>query len=57
MTILRTAPPVQVRTSPPRLRQWDWVLVLAAVSLSLLGGVLIWSATAARLTAAGQWAG
>ena len=57
MTILRTAPPVQVRTSPPRLRQWDWVLVLAAVSLSLLGGVLIWSATAARLTASGQWAG
>ncbi len=57
MTTLRTAPPVQVRTSPPRLRQWDWVLVLAAVSLSLLGGVLIWSATSARLTAAGQWAG
>ncbi len=57
MTILRTAPPVQVRTSPPRLRQWDWVLVLAAFSLSLLGGVLIWSATSARLAAAGQWAG
>ncbi len=57
MTILRTAPPVQVRTSPPRLRQWDWVLVLAAVSLSMLGAVLIWSATSARLTAVGQWAG
>jgi rod shape determining protein RodA len=45
------------RTSPPRLRQWDWVLVLAAVSLCLLGAALIWSATSARLVAAGQWSG
>ena len=45
------------RTSPPRLRQWDWVLVLSAVSLCLLGAALIWSATSARLVAAGQWSG
>jgi rod shape determining protein RodA len=45
------------RTSPPRLRQWDWVLVLAAVSLCLLGAALIWSATSARLVASGQWSG
>lgn len=57
MTALRTAPPVRGRTSPPRLAQWDWPLVLAAVSLSLLGSVLVWSATSARLAAAGAWPG
>ncbi len=57
MTVLRTAPPLRPRTSPPRLRQWDWLLLLPAATLSLLGVVLIWSATSARLTAAGQWPG
>ncbi len=57
MTLLRSAPPMGARTSPPRLRQWDWVLVLSAVSLCLLGVALIWSATSARLVAAGQWSG
>jgi rod shape determining protein RodA len=57
MTLLRTAPPMGARTSPPRLRQWDWVLVLSAVSLCLLGAALIWSATSARLVAGGQWSG
>ncbi len=57
MTVLRTAPPLRPRTSPPRLRQWDWLLVLPAATLSLLGAALIWSATSARLTAAGQWSG
>ena len=57
MTLLRAAPQVGARTSPPRLRQWDWLLVLSAVSLCLLGSALIWSATSARLVAAGQWSG
>jgi len=57
MTLLRTGVPLGTRTSPPRLRQWDWVLVLSAVSLCLLGTTLIWSATSARLIAAGQWSG
>ena len=57
MTLLRAAPPMGARTSPPRLRQWDWILVLSAVSLCLLGAALIWSATSARLVAAGQWSG
>ncbi len=57
MTLVRTALPLGTRTSPPRLRQWDWVLVLSAVSLCLLGAALIWSATSARLVAAGQWSG
>jgi rod shape determining protein RodA len=56
MTLLRAAP-LTARTSPPRLRQWDWVLVLSAVSLCLLGAALIWSATSARLVASGQWTG
>ena len=55
MTLMRTAVLPGARTSPPRLRQWDWILVLSAVSLSLLGSALIWSATSARLAAAGQW--
>jgi rod shape determining protein RodA len=57
VTLLRPAPTMGARTSPPRLRQWDWVLVLSAVSLCLLGAALIWSATSARLVAAGQWSG
>lgn len=57
MTLQRTAPLPGARTSPPRLRQWDWILVLSAISLSLLGSALIWSATSARLSAAGQWTG
>ena len=58
MTTLRTAPPAaSARTSPPRLRQWDWPLVLAAVSLCVLGSALVWSATRAELAGAEQWTG
>lgn len=57
MTALRTAPPATARTSPPRLRQWDWVLVLSAASLALLGVALVWSATSASLAAADRWTG
>jgi rod shape determining protein RodA len=54
MTALRVAPaPVQ---RPRRARVHpDWPLVLAAVSLSLLGATLVWSATSAELAAAGRW--
>ena len=45
------------RTAPQPLRRWDWPLVLAAISLCLLGTALVWSATSARLTANGQWGG
>lgn len=54
MTALRLAPPPAPRTSPARLRQWDWPLVLSAVSLALLGAALVWSATAPALEAAGR---
>ena len=57
MTTLRTAPALGARTSPPRLRQWDWPLVLSAISLCLLGAALVWSATKAELAAADQWGG
>jgi len=57
MTVLRTALGPPARTSPPRLRQWDWVLVLSAASLCVLGTALIWSATRARLVSEGHWAG
>lgn len=43
----------RMRTSSLRVPQLDWVLVAAAASLGILGSVLVWSATAARLTAAG----
>lgn len=42
------------RLRPPQPRAQDRPLVLAAVSLSLLGAVLIWSATAGELAAAGR---
>ena len=39
------------RDSP--LRRLDWLLVVAATSLGVLGAVLVWSATRTRLEAAG----
>ena len=57
MTLIRTAPTMGARTSPPRLRQWDWPLVLAAVSLSILGAALVWSATSTALAVSGGWTG
>jgi rod shape determining protein RodA len=56
MTALRTAPASRAHLSPPRAARWDWTLVLAAASLSLLGSVLVWSATSGKL-AAGSWTG
>ena len=55
MTIVRSAPLRAPRTTPPKLREWDWILVLSATSLAILGSALIWSATSARLVANGQW--
>jgi rod shape determining protein RodA len=57
MTLIRTAPPPGARTSAPRLRQWDWPLVLAAISLSMLGAALVWSATSTALEVSGRWTG
>ena len=57
MTMLRMAPPQPGRTTPPRLRGWDWWLVLPAISLSLLGVALVWSATSGPLLGAGRFAG
>ena len=34
VTIAAPAPPLRATcTAPPKLRQWDWILVLSAVSL------------------------
>lgn len=55
MTLVRPAPLRSTRTTPPKLREWDWILVLSATSLAILGSALIWSATSARLVADGQW--
>lgn len=57
MTLLRTAPPQRRRVAPPRVRGWDWWLVLPAISLSLLGAALVWSATAGPLVTAGRFPG
>jgi rod shape determining protein RodA len=51
MSALRT-PLAPVATRPAGLREWDWPLVLAAVSLSILGAALVWSATHAQLAVA-----
>ncbi len=58
LTILRPAVGPAPRATPRRPPARDLPLVLAAVSLSLLGAALIWSATAARLAADGRspWA-
>ncbi len=45
----------RVRLAPVAVRRWDWVLVLAAASMSLLGAALVWSATSAGLVADGHW--
>jgi rod shape determining protein RodA len=54
VTALRVAPAPVRGTGPARVR-WDWPLVLAAVSLSLLGAALVWSATSTELAASGRW--
>ncbi len=48
---------IGARVTPPTVRGWDWVLVLAAASMSLLGAALVWSATSAKLVADDQWSG
>ncbi len=53
-TILRPAVGPLPRRQHPRAAARDLPLVLAATSLSLLGAVLIWSATAGRLATDGQ---
>ncbi len=35
------------------VRRIDWVLVLAVVALSMIGAILVWSATRSKLAAAG----
>ena len=51
MSVLRTAPAPPRRTTA-RVGGWDWWLVLPALSLSLLGAALVWSATQGPLLAA-----
>ena len=41
MTLVRPAPLRSTRTTPPKLREWDWILVLSATSLAILGSALI----------------
>jgi rod shape determining protein RodA len=57
MSVLRTAPSQPRRVAPAQVRRWDWWLVLPAISLSLLGVALVWSATAGPLVSAGKFAG
>jgi rod shape determining protein RodA len=52
MSVARTAPVPTRRTAPVHVRGWDWWLVLPAISLSLLGTALVWSATQGPLLAA-----
>lgn len=42
----------RVRTNTSDARRYDWVLISCALALSLIGAVLVWSATRGRLLAA-----
>ena len=54
MTIGYVAPAVTRRgTSSSYLRRMDWVLVCAALALSVIGSLLVWSATQGKLVEAG----
>ncbi|HEY5136487.1 MAG TPA: rod shape-determining protein RodA [Candidatus Nanopelagicales bacterium] len=54
MTIGYAAPSITRRgTSSSYLRRMDWVLVIAALALSVIGSLLVWSATQGKLVEAG----
>ncbi len=55
MTALRLSAEARTRTPVRRRDRIDWVLLAAAISLSLLGAALVSSATAVKLDSAGQW--
>jgi rod shape determining protein RodA len=44
-----SAAPVRRRASSSYLRRLDWVLVCAALALSIIGSLLVWSATQGKL--------
>jgi rod shape determining protein RodA len=60
MTVLTMPAPIRAMTDPgrlrrydTRLRRYDWVLLITALLLCLLGALLVWSATRTRLQQAG----
>jgi len=55
MTVGYAAPPITRRgSSSSYLRRLDWVLVIAALALSVIGSLLVWSATQGKLVEAGS---
>jgi rod shape determining protein RodA len=58
MSVLAPSTPVlagsrRLRRYDSRLRRYDWVLLITALALSLIGALLVWSATRTRLQLAG----
>ncbi|HEU5270088.1 MAG TPA: FtsW/RodA/SpoVE family cell cycle protein [Jatrophihabitans sp.] len=53
MTVFVPAAPLRALADSRRLRRYDWVLLVTALALSLLGALLVWSATRTRLQLAG----
>ncbi|HTZ44116.1 MAG TPA: FtsW/RodA/SpoVE family cell cycle protein [Jatrophihabitans sp.] len=53
MTTLLLPAPLRAMADSRRLRSYDWVLLAAALALSLIGALLVWSATRTRLELAG----
>ncbi len=49
MTTIYSPAPVRRRASSSYLRRLDWVLVCAALALSIIGSLLVWSATQGKL--------
>jgi len=53
MTVFAPAEPLRTLAGSRRLRRYDWILLVTALALSLLGALLVWSATRTRLELAG----
>jgi len=53
MTTMLLPPGLRAMADSRRLRSYDWVLLAAALGLSLLGALLVWSATRSRLSLTG----
>jgi len=56
MTVLSVATPVRAapRRYDSRLRRYDWIMLITALLLCLIGALLVWSATRTRLQLAGD---
>ena len=53
MTTLTLSTPLRTVAGARRLRRYDWLMLVTALLLCLVGALLVWSATRTRLQLAG----